>query len=217
MMVDALFIKETPMDYLSFFASIVVSCAMAGHGTASRDSASTASYEQGMHRMHQAMNITYTGQVDSDFVRGMVPHHQGAVDMAHTVLEYGNDANIASLARWIISSQETEIGYMGRWIERRAAEKPVANGYDTKAVDDFKAGMETMHSKMMIGYSGDADKDFVCGMIPHHQGAIDMAKVELRSGRDPEMLALARGIIQSQSSDIARMHRWLKGKGYSCN
>jgi uncharacterized protein (DUF305 family) len=70
-----------------------------------------------------------------------------------------------------------------------------------------------MHKDMAITYSGEADADFVRGMIPHHQGAIDMAKVELRYGKDPELRKLAETIIKAQETETREMNDWLKKHG----
>jgi uncharacterized protein (DUF305 family) len=73
----------------------------------------------------------------------------------------------------------------------------------------FEGAMQKMHQGMMVGYTGDADVDFVQGMLPHHQGAIDMAKVELQYGQDPEMKKLAEDIVKAQEAEIAGMNAWL--------
>ena len=58
------------------------------------------------------------------------------------------------------------------------------------------------------GLRGDIDKNFVNMMIPHHQGAIDMAKVELQYGKDPQLLEMARKIIEAQDKEIIEMKGW---------
>jgi uncharacterized protein (DUF305 family) len=69
-------------------------------------------------KMHEAMNIAFTGNADVDFVKGMVPHHQGAVEMAKTVLAFGKDPEIRKLAEEIVKAQETEIALMNEWLKK---------------------------------------------------------------------------------------------------
>ncbi len=71
-------------------------------------------------KMHEGMDITFTGNADIDFVRGMIPHHQGAVDMAKTVLAFGKDPQIRKLAEEIIKAQESEIALMQGWLKQNA-------------------------------------------------------------------------------------------------
>ena len=81
-----------------------------------------------------------------------------------------------------------------------------------KTFGDLMANaMDVMHRDMHNAeYSGDADHDFVTMMIPHHQGAIDMAKALLLYGKDPQMRRLAQEIITDQQSEIQLMQLWLK-------
>jgi uncharacterized protein (DUF305 family) len=76
----------------------------------------TEGYMAANDRMHAAMAIEYSGNPDIDFARSMIPHHQGAIDMARVVLEHGQDAEIRALAEEIIAAQEAEIAFLEEWL-----------------------------------------------------------------------------------------------------
>jgi len=83
----------------------------------------------------------------------------------------------------------------------------------TPADKAFAASMKTMMTNMHAKPTGNPDKDFVLMMMPHHQGAIDMAKVELQYGTDPELRQLATDIVSAQDKEIAQMKAWLARNG----
>lgn len=165
---------------------------------------STRAYEAAMQTMHKNMAQPLLGNADVDFVRQMIPHHQAAVDMAKIQLQYGQDERLKSFNRWVIFAQEMEIGFMKHWLYR-LDHGAVAQG----ATDYYGKAMETMHHGMMIDYAGDADVDYVRGMIAHHQGAVDMASILMAHGANPELKPLASNIFSSQTQEIAWMQRWL--------
>ena len=175
-------------------------------------------------KMHNDMAIHYSENADVDFVRGMIPHHQGAIDMAKVVQRYGKDSELRKLAGEIIAAQEQEIAWMQRWLAIPSnALAAMVEHHDhgsgplepeTAAGKGYVQANMTMHAAMDIAYSGDADVDFVRGMIPHHQGAIDMAKIVQERGSDPDVKTLAAEIIKAQEQEIAGMRGWLRERGH---
>lgn len=83
------------------------------------DTPSTTAYRAVNDQMHASMGGQFTGNADIDFMRGMIPHHQGAIDMAKVVLQYGQDAQVRKLAEDVIRAQEDEIAMMKKWLADR--------------------------------------------------------------------------------------------------
>jgi len=82
---------------------------------------------------------------------------------------------------------------------------------DSAMQQEFMQGMNQMHQDMMAAAQyKDPDVAFAAGMLPHHIGAVKMAEVELKYGKDPEMRKLAEDIINAQQAEIEQMQKWLK-------
>jgi uncharacterized protein (DUF305 family) len=190
---------------LALFAIALVNAAAC---SSPRDTPFMAKSHAAMARMMAAMRIVPSHDVDRDFVALMVPHHQGAIAMAAAELSYGHNARLRGLAQEIIVTQQEEIAEM-RLALVSAAASPSAGPDDTAFVAKSNAAMARMMAAMQIKPSGDADRDFVAMMVPHHQGAIAMAEAELRYGRNEPLRGLAQEIIATQEEQIAVMRRAL--------
>ncbi len=192
---------------MAVFAIALVSaaaCLSAGPEEASFLAKSNAA----MTRMMAGMKIKPSNDVDRDFVAMMVPHHQGAIDMAEAELSYGHNELLRRLAQEIIVTQQEEIA------EMRLALVSAAASLSTGSVEaSFLAKTDAAMARMMAGMkikpSNDVDRDFVAMMVPHHQGAIDMAEAELSYGHSEPLRGLAQEIIATQEQEIAVMRRAL--------
>jgi uncharacterized protein (DUF305 family) len=162
-------------------------------------------------KMHKDMAIVFSGNADVDFAKGMIPHHQGAIDMAAIVLKHGKDAEVRKLATDIVAAQKTEITQMSAWLAMNGSQASTADAAAiAKAFTDVNA---RMHGAMTMNFTGNADIDFMKGMIPHHEGAVAMAKVLLQFGKDAELRKLADDVVRTQNEEISMMRAWLTKVG----
>ena len=143
---------------------------------------------------------------DERFIDAMVPHHQGAIDMANVALENAEHPEIQQLAQNVISTQEAEID------ELKAIR---AAGYGTSEVPtetspEERKTMGVMAAPKELANEQPFDKAFIDAMIPHHQSAIDMAQVAYEETGDSEIKDLALGIVTAQQQEIEQMTDWRK-------
>ncbi|WP_445619503.1 CopM family metallochaperone [Kushneria sp. Sum13] len=82
-------------------------------------------------------------------------------------------------------------------------------GEADQAAHAFSEANQRMHHDMAISTSGNVDMDFARGMLAHHRGAVDMARIELEHGSDEQMRSLARNVIDAQQREIDQLERWI--------
>jgi uncharacterized protein (DUF305 family) len=106
------------------FAHIAIIAAFLATPLSAQTHTGHAGHAPGMNdinaKMHAAMEITPSGDIDVDFIRAMIPHHQGAIDMARLVLEQGKNPEVRALAEAIVAAQAQEIAWMESWLAANA-------------------------------------------------------------------------------------------------
>lgn len=171
----------------------------------------TVAYRAAMQTMHTDMAAAMTdSDPDMAFARGMIPHHQGAIEMAKIQLQYGKDPAMLRLAQNVIRGQEPEIRQMQQWLSVRAQTAIQTKSQVTVSHAEHSSDWQRA---MMEGITDpDPDAAFARGMIPHHQGAIEMAQRERQQGKDPAMLHLAEAVLAAQQPEIDWMRQWLDNR-----
>ena len=200
-----------------------------------RPSAAEAAFlkenDAAMTKMMDDMAVKPTSDVDHDFVAMMAPHHQGAIDMSEAELRYGHNEQLIRIAQDIVVEELQEIAAMRAASGEKLTptEATLAASFaGTAAGPGFSspvpadnvppslkterpflaenaAAMTKMMNDMTIKPTGNIDRDFVAMMVPHHQGAIEMAQAELRYGHETQLRHIAQEIIVDQIQQISLM------------
>jgi uncharacterized protein (DUF305 family) len=167
---------------------------------------------------HGSMSMDL-GPADADldlrFIDAMTPHHQGAVVMAKEAQQKSKRPEIQKLATNIVQAQDKEIAQMKQWRKAwytKASETPMV--YDAEMGHMMAMSPEQRSGMMMSQNLGTADAEFdlrfINAMIPHHEGAVTMAKDVLSKTKRPEIKQMAEAILASQQAEIDQMTAWRK-------
>lgn len=140
---------------------------------------------------------------DLQFLDTMIAHHEGAVEMVRPAATKAANAEIKTLAAKIVADQEREIAEMKHWREAWFAGKPSALNMQMAGMADSMKGMDT--TKMNAASGAAFDAEFVNQMMPHHQGALLMAREALTKAEHAELKTLANQIIAAQEAEIKLM------------
>lgn len=152
-------------------------------------------------------------EYDLRFVDAMTPHHQGAIDMAQAVKQKSKRPEMQKLADAIIKAQAREIAQMKQWRQAwypKASADPVAwHGPMGHSMPMSQDQVKAMMMSMDLGAADtEFDLRFLNAMIPHHEGAIVMARDVLKKSKRPEIRQLAENILSSQQAEITQMKQW---------
>lgn len=145
-------------------------------------------------------------KTDGAFIVEMIPHHESAVQMAEIAEQQAEHPEIKELSQEIISTQAAEIEDLEE-IHQRLFEQPSSDGdHGTMGLPVEDMGMHM--NPATLGESRPFDRAFIDMMIPHHQGAIRMAQIQLNQGEDPDLKRLAEAVITAQTKEIEQMNAW---------
>ena len=192
---------------LSIVAALALTTPMIGPSFAQMGEMQMGGMGKSMGALEKVTGKTF----DIYWMSQMIAHHNIAVDMANFVLKNGKDAKVKKAAQSIVQTQSLEVKQMTGWLKSWYNTKPNAAQMKLMVVDmqpmvDASQGKMEGHDAPM----GDPDKNFLENMIPHHQSAVDMAKMALKKAQRPELKTFAQGVIDVQSKEIAQYQTWLK-------
>ncbi len=188
-------------------AILLTGCSNGSEGSSADRSPTTSS---------SASDSTAHNDADVAFVQGMLPHHEGALVMAQLADGRASDPRVSDLADRIEAAQGPEIETMTGWLEKwgEPLTEEGMGGMDHGSGGVDMEGMSEEDRTALDSSSGaQFDRMFLAMMIPHHQGAVDMAEAEIADGSDPDVVDLAREIIQSQTAEIEEMQTLLTELG----
>jgi uncharacterized protein (DUF305 family) len=182
--------KTTWLALLAALAVIALAAVAVGCGDDDNDTKSSSS----------------GNKTDAAFITDMTAHHQGAIDMAKVAEMRADHAEIRALADDISSAQKGEIALMNAVMDDMNAMGMHESGHMGMSEHDMGMDMDMAALENAKPF----DKAFIDAMVPHHQGAITMAKAELAKGSQPALRKMANNIITAQTKEMAQMKTWRK-------
>ena len=172
------------------------------HVSSNRDGANVSHASHTMESSQGAEDAPFELQ----FIDTMIAHHQGAIDMALLVKTRSNRAEIQDFAEKILAAQRSEVEQLRKIRKERHGEVAPAVNMN---LPGMKQGMDQMDiKKLELLKAGDFDKEFVAQMIPHHEGAVIMAKDLLNKNAETDLKDIAKKIISDQDSEIVKLKKW---------
>ena len=159
-----------------------------------------------MHVMMSRMEaMPKTNDPEIDFVKMMIMHHQGAINMANVELQDGKNDSLKRTAQKIINEQQAEIQQFNTIL----ATLTVDNSDPSFTMEQMDNMMKMSKTADVQLITGDTDNDFATLMIVHHQSAIDNASAYLHHGTNAQIKTMANNIVSAQNMEIVELSSWL--------
>lgn len=140
---------------------------------------------------------------DKAFIDAMVPHHEGAVDMAKVALKNAQHEQVKQLSWDIVGAQEAEIKKLGEIRKREYGSSESPSG-----MSEMDMRMMGMTDPQKLANKKPFDRAFIDAMIPHHESAISMANVALEESKNEEIRGISEDIVKAQKQEISQMRSW---------
>ncbi len=165
-------------------------------------------FAQAEMQMHERMMAAMGANASETWVRKMIEHHRGAIDMSNVLIGMDGDGPAIAMARKVVSEQGREIQELERMLQAGG----IGAGKSGDA-NPFEQSDRTMHQRMMAATGASPSETWIRKIIEHHRGAIDMSEIIIRQGGDPRVLEKARMTAQKQRAEIQELERMLAGGG----
>lgn len=161
-------------------------------------------YGEAEMQMHERMTAAVGTDVSDTWVKKMIEHHRGAVEMSNIALQQGVEGRVAEMARTTVTEQTKEIGELEGMVKQGNPSPDSAAAY--------RESETQMHDRMMAAKGADASETWVRKMIEHHRGALAMSEVVIAQGQDARVKEKGRKTIADQTKEIAELERLLSGE-----
>jgi len=188
-------------------AALAAAIALAGCSATPNSGSNMPGMDHSSTESSSAAASTDHNGTDTMFAQGMIPHHAQAVQMSEMILKkQGIDPKVSALAGRIKAAQGLEIERMTGWLLNwdESTQMPGGHAMSGMVSDD---GIRQLDAAT----GTDAAKLFLTQMVAHHEGAVEMANAEVRSGKNPEAIKLAKDVAASQTDEIKEMKGLLAG------
>ena len=203
--------NTVPKSVAALGGALVLALALAGCGA--DDTAATSSGASASSSASSSATAQHN-EADVTFAQDMIVHHASAIAMAELAPDRAASREVKALAEKVKAAQGPEIETMTSWLKAWGQEVPETGDHATMG-DGGASEMPGMMTAEQMNQLGDAqgsafDRMFLQMMIKHHEGAVQMAQTEQARGQNPEAIALAETIQDSQTAEIQHMNQLLR-------